>query len=70
VLKKKFGHKRDEVEYLRVGTEVTLAPQPFSIFCAVSMQQPHASNKVQYLADGDVSKVTCFQEIMTQVPKS
>jgi len=27
-------------------------------------------NKVQYLAERDVSKVTCFQEMMAQVPKS
>jgi hypothetical protein len=30
---------------------------------------PHF-NRVQYLADGDVGKVTCFQEMMTQVPQS
>jgi hypothetical protein len=51
----------------RTGTAVTLAPWLFLIFCAtlfLNIQQP------QYLADGDVSKVTCFPEMMTQVPKS
>jgi len=31
---------------------------------------PHLKNRVQYLADGDVSKVTWFQEMLTQVPKN
>jgi hypothetical protein len=40
------------------------------MFCAalcISIQQPCILNKVQYLADEDVSKVTWFQEMMAQV---
>jgi hypothetical protein len=51
----------------RAGTAVSLASQLLPIFCAshfLSIQQ------VQYLADGDVSKVTCFPKILAQVPKS
>jgi hypothetical protein len=51
----------------RAGTAVSLAPQLLLIFCAshiLSIQQ------AQYLADGNVSKVTCFPEILAQVPKS
>ena len=46
---------------------MTLAPQLLLIFCAtifLSIQQP------QYLANGNVSKVTCFPEILAQMPKS
>jgi len=48
-------------QYIGEDSEVTLAPQPFLIFCTticLSIQQSLALNKVHYLADGDVSKVT------------
>jgi hypothetical protein len=60
-------------KYIKVGTAVTHDPRPFQIFCAtlcLSIQQPHTLNKVQYLAEGDVNKVTWFHEMMAQVPKS
>jgi hypothetical protein len=52
---------------------VILAPGLFPIFCAIlciSNQQPHTLNKVQYVADRDVSKVIWFQEMMAQMRKS
>jgi len=51
---------------------VTLAPQPFLIFCVIlclSIQHFHTSNKVQYLVDGDVGKVIWFQDMMAQMLK-
>jgi hypothetical protein len=60
-------------EYVRADTAVTLSLRPFPIFCAtlcLRIQQFRTLNKVQCLADGDVGKVTWFQETMAQVPKS
>jgi hypothetical protein len=57
------------MEYIRVGTTATLTPWPCVICCAThcfSIQQPHTLN----LADGDVSRVTWFQEVVAQVPES
>ena len=54
-----------------MGITVTPALRPFVILCAtlcLIIQQPHILNTVQYIADGDVGKVTRFQEMMTQVP--
>jgi hypothetical protein len=36
----------------------------------LSIQQPRTLNRVQYVANGDVSKATCFHEVMAQVPRS
>jgi hypothetical protein len=50
---------------------MTLAPQLFLIFgitLCLSNQHPNTLNKLQYLADGDVSKVTWFNEKQVQVP--
>ena len=50
---------------LRAGTAVTLAPRPFSIFCAglfLCIWQPRG----QYPADKDVLKVAWFCEVMAQ----
>jgi F0F1-type ATP synthase assembly protein I len=58
------------VEYSRSGTAMTLAPRPFPIFTAtlcLCIRQPFSSNKVQYLADGEVGKITWFQETMAQL---
>ena len=55
----------------RVGTTVThelcywCLLQPFSSF----NQQSHTLNKVQYLADRNVFKITWFYKMMTQVAK-
>lgn len=49
----------------RAGIAVTLAPQLLLIFYAshfLSIQQ------AQYLADGDVSEVICFPQMLAQVP--
>jgi len=54
-----------------LGITMTLALLPFVILCAtlcLIIQQPDILNTVQYIADGDVGKVTPFQEMMTQVP--
>lgn len=61
------------VECSKAGTAVTLAPRPLLIFSAtlcLGIRQPFISNKVRYLADGDVGKTTCFQETMAQVRHS
>jgi len=65
--------EKSRVQYITAGTAVTLTHCLFPIFCAIlylSIQQPHALNTVQYLAEGDVSKANWFQEKMVQVPKS
>jgi hypothetical protein len=52
-------------EYSRVATAVMLAPWPFSdLQCSPLFKHSAASNKVQYLSDRDVNKVTPLQEIM------
>ena len=59
------------VEYSRLGTTVTLAPQPFPFFCAAlffSIQQPCTWTKCSTLLT-EMSAVTWFQEMVTQLPK-
>jgi hypothetical protein len=61
------------VEYFRVGTTLTLAPQLFPILRAslyMSIWKPSTLHKVQYLLDGHVGKVTWAQEMRAQVTKS
>jgi len=61
------------IECSKAGIAVTLTPWPFLIFSATTclcVRQPFISNKVQYLADGDVGKITRFQETMAQVRHS
>jgi hypothetical protein len=61
-----------ELEYGRAGTTVTCAlryqsfVQPFTSF----IQQSRTLNKVQYLTDRDVLKVTWFHKMTTQMPES
>jgi hypothetical protein len=60
-LKYYFRVEYSTAQYIREGNDVTLAPQLFPIFCmtlCLSIQQPHTLNKLQYLVDGDISKVT------------
>ena len=54
-------------KYIRACSAVTPAHRQFLIFYAtlfLSIHQPHTLNNVQYLCEGDVSKVTWFQEMM------
>jgi hypothetical protein len=65
--------EKRRVQYSRAGSTVTLVPWSFPISCAtlcLSIQLSHTLNKVQYLADGNVSTVSWFQEVMARVRKS
>jgi hypothetical protein len=56
-------------KYVRARTAVTPAHRQFLIFCTtlfLSIHQPHTLDNVQYLSEGDVRNVTCFQEMMAQ----
>ena len=60
------------VQYIRGGIEVTLVSRPFSIFYSILCFKQSAVqrtwNRVQYLDDGDVSKVTWCHEMMADMP--
>jgi hypothetical protein len=67
------GRPKNTTEHRRADTTVTCAlrylstvVQPFISF----IQQCHALNKVRYLADRDVFKVTWFHKMTTQVSES
>jgi hypothetical protein len=53
------------------GIAVTLVSRPFSIFYSILRFKhsavPRTWNRVQYLDDGDVSKVTWFQKMMADL---
>jgi hypothetical protein len=61
------------VEYVRVGTTMTLASRPIPILWAtlcLSILQPSTLRNWKYLLDGHFGKFTWAQEMMAQVPKS
>jgi len=66
-----YAYHRTEYNTEGGGTQVThelcywCLLLPFSSF----IQQSHTLNKVQYLAERNVFKITWFYKMMTQVPK-
>jgi len=61
------------MEYRRTGTEWPIQfnhNRSFLQLLSLFIEQSYALNRVQYLSDGDVYKVTWFHELMSQVPES